>query len=347
MNLSKLSSPGLHDAPGLLYAGFNQDQSCFAIGLNNGFRIYNCDPLIEHSRHESNEGGIGIVEMLYRTNYLALVGGGRNPRYAPNKVIIYDSKNLKPVVELEYKTEVRNVKLRKDRLTVVLSNKVYVYQFSMPPQLLHTFETSDNDSGLVAISSDHDHAILTLPGKQIGYVQIINLNTLSNNNNAVNVSIIHAHSNRISCLSLNPDGSRCATSSQKGTLIRVFDTGTCTLLHELRRGVDPAEIYSIAFNPVSTRLCVASDKGTIHLFNLAVSNRESSLSFMKQILPKYFSSQWSFANARLATESRCLVRCGESTLDAICADGGIYRFEFDPIEGGECTRVSFERFLKQ
>lgn len=158
------------------------------------------------------------------------------------------------------------------------------------------------------------------------------------------MSIIAAHSGKLSCLSLNQDGSRCATTSDKGTLIRVFNTATGTLLHELRRGMDRAEIYSIAFNTESTRICVSSDKGTIHIFNLDPSvvthvdhkprgptygevmvyptesatnygltttgNRGSALSFMKDLLPKYFSSEWSFANAKIATESRCLVAFG-------------------------------------
>jgi hypothetical protein len=37
-----------------------------------------------HRRTDFN-AGIGLVQMMGMTNYLALIGGGRNPKFAMNK----------------------------------------------------------------------------------------------------------------------------------------------------------------------------------------------------------------------------------------------------------------------
>lgn len=54
---------------------------------------------------------------------------------------------------------------------------------------------------------------------------------------------IAAHKSELGCIALNQYGTRLATASNKGTLIRVFDTMMKTQLVELRRGSDSATVY--------------------------------------------------------------------------------------------------------
>jgi WD40 repeat protein len=336
---------------------FNQDFDCFAVGLENGFRIYTADPIKLKVSQESLDGGVAIVEMLHRTNYLALVGGGKQPRYPMNKMILYDDAKSKAIVELEFKSPIINVKLRRDRIIVVLLNKVLVYTFSAHPKQLGAFDTLDNPLGVCALSMDKENAVLACPARQPGHVQVIHMN-----GDAFQSSIVAAHTTTLSCLALSADGTLLATTSEKGTLIRVYDTASGRPLNELRRGMDRAVIYSIAFNHASTQLCVASDKGTIHIFNLqqpqqqtdveeprhSLGNRQSSLAFIKDILPKYFSSEWSFAYAKVLAEMKCWCAFGSdrNSLVVVCEDGSWYKFVFDHVKGGECVREAYQRYLK-
>jgi WD40 repeat protein len=125
--------------------------------------------------------------------------------------------------------------------------------------------------GLIAVSSAKESSMIAFPGRQMGQIQIVDLNefiTLENSNRMVSTNFIPAHTTTLGCIAMDLDGKRLASASDKGTLIRVFDTKSGQLLHELRRGADRAEIYNIAFNMDASRLCVSSDKGTIHIFNL-------------------------------------------------------------------------------
>lgn len=122
-----------------------------------------------------NEGSLGLVEMLFRSNCLALVGGGRYPRWPPNKVVLWDDAQSKVLFEIEFKSEVKNVRLRRDLIFVALLNKVFVYTLGIPPRRLSVFDTGDNPKGLLTVSTLKEKIFLAFPGRQPGHVQMVDM----------------------------------------------------------------------------------------------------------------------------------------------------------------------------
>jgi autophagy-related protein 18 len=84
-------------------------------------------------------------------------------------------------------------------------------------------------------------------------------------------NVIQAHKSPLSFLSINSTGSLLATSSDKGTVIRVWSIPGAEKLYQFRRGTREAKIYSMNFNLVSTLLAVSSVHDTVHIFKLGVS----------------------------------------------------------------------------
>lgn len=98
-------------------------------------------------------------------------------------------------------------------------------------------------------------------------------------------------------------------------MVRIFSTANCTKLAELRRGVDHAVIFSLAFSPSNNLLAVTSDKSTLHVFDIPhphkMSRRSQSPALAPEdgtnqkwgflgklpLMPRVFSDVYSFASA--------------------------------------------------
>ncbi|KAM1199011.1 hypothetical protein ACFX2G_010487 [Malus domestica] len=357
-NLNPNQIPKVH------HLSFNQDHGCFSVATDSGFRVYNCDPVRELFRRDSGQRGVGMVQMLFRYQILALVGGGPDPIYPPNKVMLWDDNESRCYAELAFRSEVRGVRLRRDRIVVVLEHKIFLYSIT-DLTLEHQIVTISNPKGLCEVSQGSGHPVLVCPGLQKGQVRV-------DHYGSKRTKFIVAHDSALSCLGLTQDGRLLATASSKGTLIRIFNALDGSLLQEVRRGAERAEIFSLAFSSGAQWLAASSDKGTVHVFSVKVDSGSlggersssssesshpsplgiSSLSFMKGlsfsgVLPKYFSSEWSVAKYHLPEGMRYTVAFGhqKNTVVILGMDGSFYRCQFDPVNGG-MTQIEYHNFLK-
>ncbi|KAJ7068158.1 SVP1-like protein 2 [Mycena amicta] len=324
MNLARQSISSTRPV-NIYHVGLDADCSIFTAATPAGFAVYRTCPLALVRKRELTGGTLAAAVPLHASSLVFLLGGGHSPLYPPNKVVLWDDALGSEVAELEFRERVRGLACRRGWLAVALRRRVVVFELGEQVARYAEWDTWDNPKGLLALATGTYATLLAIPGKQVGHVQLIHLppcvppTPLGPPSSSPPrkpppaptkhpISIIAAHTTALTTLSVPPSGRLLATTSSRGTLVRVWDAVSGKLVREFRRGTDKADIFGVAFRPDEHELCVWSDKGTVHIFNLVVSgasNRQSTLSSLTPYLPlpKYFESEWSYAQYRIPTQS--------------------------------------------
>uniref|UniRef100_A0A2P2JG13 Autophagy-related protein 18b isoform X2 n=2 Tax=Rhizophora mucronata TaxID=61149 RepID=A0A2P2JG13_RHIMU len=264
-------------------ASFNQDNSGFAISTKDGFKIF--DSNTGRLCYERAVGAFVIVEMLYSTSLLAIVGAGEQPSLSPRRLCLFNTTTGIALRELNFLTSILAVRLNKKRIVVVLQEKVYIYD-SNTLAILDTIDTVANTKGLCALSPCLDGCFLALPASTIkGSVLVYNVMELNSH------CEIDAHRAPLAAIALSSNGMYIATASEQGTIIRVHLVSDATKSYSFRRGTYPSTIFSLSFGPSAQLpdiLVATSSSGSIHVFSLGFAihqrSRRSS-SFLGSILP--------------------------------------------------------------
>ena len=148
-------------------ARFDADCNIFTVSTPAGFAVYRTRPLkllrkrgrspslllahsagyVDNIQSEITGGTLAAVVPLHMSSLLFLIGGGRSPRYPPNKVILWDEAVGGEVAELEFRERVRGLACRRGWLAVSLRRRVVVFQIQEFVTRYGEYDTCDNPRG--------------------------------------------------------------------------------------------------------------------------------------------------------------------------------------------------------
>ncbi len=261
--------PGSKPGEAVLSCSFNQDRSCLAVATRRGFKIYSCDT--GTCVYDDSMGAVRIVEMLFCTSLLVVVGAGDTPELSPRRLKVLNTSNHTCIADLTFVSSVLAVRLNRARLVVVEERRAVVHDLSTLC-VQRTIDTVPNPRGVCALSSDEDSSLLALPAHTHAGAVVIH--------DCVNLHVVcelQCHNSPVAACALTRDGAMLATASAKGTVIRVHCLPHGTKLWSFRRGVVGANVRSLCFGLESTTddadpgaklLAASSEKGTVHVWRI-------------------------------------------------------------------------------
>ncbi|XP_074511167.1 WD repeat domain phosphoinositide-interacting protein 1 isoform X2 [Sebastes fasciatus] len=341
------------DGPGLQFgcASFNQDSTSLALGTKTGYKLFSLTMVDKlDCIHESETPDVYIVERLFSSSLVVVVSTAM-----PQRMNIYHFKKGTEICNYSYPNNILAVKLNRQRLVVCLEESIYIHNIKDMKLLKTLLNTPSNPSGLCALSINHSNSYLAYPGSAtIGEIIVYDANNLNT------LTMIPAHDSPLAALTFNASATKLASASERGTVIRVFSIPEGLRLFEFRRGMKRyVNISSLSFSPDGQFLCASSNTETVHIFKLeqlGPSGGDEAATWTAYV-GKMFSAASSYLPAQVSgmmSQDRAfatvhLVTSGQKNVCTLAmmqklprllvatADGQLFIYNVDPLDGGECV----------
>ncbi|KAM6951616.1 WD repeat domain phosphoinositide-interacting protein 1-like isoform 2-T2 [Aplochiton taeniatus] len=345
---------------GLIYASFNQDTTSLAVGTKAGYKLFSVTSVEKmdciHEGVESPE--VYICERLFSSSLVVVVSLS-----LPRRMNVYHFKKGTEICNYSYSNNILSVRLNRQRLVVCLEESIYIHNIKDMKLLKTLLNTPSNPTGLLALSVNHGNSYLAYPGSAtIGEIIVYDANNLST------LTMIQAHDSPLAAITFNGSGTKLASASERGTVIRVFTVPEGHRLFEFRRGMKRyVSISSLSFSTDAQFLCASSNTETVHIFKLeqhSPSQEEESPTWSAYV-GKMFTAASTYLPAQVSDmmhqdRAFATVRLNMFGLKNVCAlatiqkmprllvassDGHLYIYNVDPQDGGECVLVQKHRLF--
>uniref|UniRef100_A0A8C2SHF7 WD repeat domain phosphoinositide-interacting protein 1 n=1 Tax=Capra hircus TaxID=9925 RepID=A0A8C2SHF7_CAPHI len=243
-----MEAEGAEGAPGgteaaLSCFSFNQDCTSLAIGTKAGYKLFSLSSVeqLDHVHGSNDTPDVYIVERLFSSSLVVVVSHTK-----PRQMNVYHFKKGTEICNYSYSGNILSIRLNRQRLLVCLEESIYIHNIKDMKLLKTILDIPANPTG------EGSHS--AFPGTFL---------------KSKAVCTIAAHEGTLAAIAFNSSGSRLASASEKGTVIRVFSVPDGQKLYEFRRGMKRyVTISSLAFSMDSQFLCASSNTETVHIFKL-------------------------------------------------------------------------------
>lgn len=301
------------------------------ITYNNNLVILNSNPLYKLLSIDFI-GELSNSLIFNNTQCLLLTG----QPYSPNKLIFYDSLDRLVISIIEFNQSITSIDTSDKFIAICLESSVYLYSTSNSYNTTLLHKHSTHSDPISQINTYNQHTLFISSGSKLGHLHVIHLQT----DNIKSTNLFQPHKSKVSAISISSDNQLFATCSIKGTIIRIYNSNSLQLTHQLRRGSDTAVITSssLSFSLNKSHFALISDKSSIHLWNLSNTSsnyfsqsRSTSIYHLPSLnlhssLSPFISSSQQYANYNNFQESFILAWESEDIILIASTFGRFFTF---------------------